>query len=95
MIINYYQGGCISENFPVDTYVKEFLKRKFAQVTNTTGGRFFGRMALGRHFFWRLPDGQLHAGVISDRKSRLAVPLVMHNSRLAVEETVPASSTMC
>jgi uncharacterized protein len=36
--------------------------------------------------YWRFPDGQLHAGIVSDRKNRAGIPLIIHNSWLAVEE---------
>ncbi|MBS4022523.1 MAG: DUF1287 domain-containing protein [Dethiobacter sp.] len=36
--------------------------------------------------YWIFPDGQLHAGIISDKKNRAGIPLVIHNAGRAVEE---------
>jgi len=36
--------------------------------------------------YWKFPDGSDHCGIISDRTNRRGIPLVIHNSWLAVEE---------
>ncbi|MDW7650691.1 MAG: DUF1287 domain-containing protein [Bacillota bacterium] len=36
--------------------------------------------------YWRFPDGRLHCGVISDRKNRKGIPLVIHNGGITREE---------
>ena len=40
----------------------------------------------GDVIYWLFPDGQLHAGIVSDRKNKAGIPLVIHNAGRAVEE---------
>ncbi len=37
---------------------------------------------------WKMPAGLYHTGVISDRKNRVGVPLVIHNAFITIEDSV-------
>jgi uncharacterized protein YijF (DUF1287 family) len=47
------------------------------------------RYAPGDLVAWRFPDGRLHVGVVSDRRTAAGRPLIIHNAgQGAVEEDV-------
>ncbi|MBC7293874.1 MAG: DUF1287 domain-containing protein, partial [Thermoleophilia bacterium] len=45
-----------------------------------------GEWRWGDVVYWRLPGGQLHCGIVSDRPGRSGLPMVIHNAGVACEE---------
>lgn len=63
-----------------------FFERHGTSLTLDTGSASLAEWLWGDIVYWRFDDGMEHCGIISDKKTRNGIPLVIHNASIAREE---------
>ncbi len=63
-----------------------FFERYGEILTLEVSDETLSKWRHGDLIYWLFPDGQQHTGVISDRRNRQGIPLVIHNASVAKEE---------
>jgi uncharacterized protein YijF (DUF1287 family) len=63
-----------------------FFRRHGLELPLSTGGAAAATWQPGDIVYWRLPNGPLHCGVLSDARGDSGLPCVIHNLEVAREE---------
>jgi len=62
-----------------------FFNRYGMQLTTKVEG-YLEEWQWGDVVYWRFANGDEHCGIISDRRNKNGIPLVIHNASIAIEE---------
>ncbi|MBF7082278.1 DUF1287 domain-containing protein [Desulfallas sp. Bu1-1] len=64
----------------------KFFERHGQSLTISVEGENLSEWHWGDVVYWKFPNGLEHCGIVSDRKNRRGLPLVIHNAGVAREE---------